>query len=120
MRLLWALFKLWREIRKARKKHPSNRWLFEALCEEVGELADDFHYQDRDPCITSTATLALAIHPRNKEALQSACVAMRIYLEGTSEIPTPDVGSFDIDPFAQMSAIGKTQKARLTAMGVPK
>jgi NTP pyrophosphatase (non-canonical NTP hydrolase) len=61
------IIELQREVASARKKFPGNRFLLTALMEEVGELAQ-------------------AILQKNpgwrKEALQCACVAMRIFAEG--------------------------------------
>lgn len=57
------------EMGRAREKFPSNRYLMTALVEEVGELAQ--------------ATLQQQGRERiRREALQVACVAMRIYEEG--------------------------------------
>lgn len=59
------------EIVQARRKFPGNRHLLAALVEEVGELAQA--YLQRQP-----------IDQVRKEALQVACVALRIYEEGDS------------------------------------
>jgi NTP pyrophosphatase (non-canonical NTP hydrolase) len=57
------------ELQRARAKFPGNRHLTVALMEEVGELAQaQLQRQGRDRV--------------RKEALQVACVAMRIYEEG--------------------------------------
>lgn len=59
---------LWEELEKARSKFPSSDYLMTALTEEVGELAKAFLDEP----------MANVRH----EALQVACVAMRIYREG--------------------------------------
>ena len=59
---------LWAEINAARSKFPSPELLMTALTEEVGELAKAF--------------LDEPMANVRKEALQVACVAMRIYREG--------------------------------------
>lgn len=58
-----------REIRHARKKFPGNRFLLAALTEEIGELAQALLQKDEREQI-------------RHEALQVACVALRIYEEG--------------------------------------
>lgn len=63
------------EVLAARMKFPTNRYLLPALMEEVGELAK--------------ALLEGA--PRDeieREALQVACVALRIVEEGDPHFPT--------------------------------
>jgi hypothetical protein len=57
------------ELAKARTKFPGNRFLLAALTEEVGELAQQLLQRG---------------HPSNvfKEAIQVACVALRIAAEG--------------------------------------
>lgn len=60
-----------REVERARMKFPGRRFLLAALTEEVGELAQAY----------------LQKKPRaeiQKEALQVACVALRIFEEGDS------------------------------------
>lgn len=60
------------EIERARDKFPSNRHLFLALVEEVGELSKDL----------------LEGNPGwREEALQVACVALRLYEEGDPTTP---------------------------------
>jgi len=54
------------EILRATEKHPEPRTLFAALMEEIGEAL-------REP---------EAFSPANREWLQVACVAMRLYTEG--------------------------------------
>lgn len=66
-----TLSNLAREVEKARHKHPSNECLFEALCEEVCELIN-------------AQTDGLPLHEIQHEALQVACVAIRIVEEGSS------------------------------------
>jgi len=63
-----ALGELARELERARKKHPQSRYLVYALAEELGEAA---------------ATGRLAYQPGNVEWLHVACVAMRLYEEGS-------------------------------------
>ena len=60
------------EVYSARKKFPSSAFLMTALVEEVGELARAF-LQRRTGDIPGSI---------RAEALQVACVAMRIYEEG--------------------------------------
>lgn len=57
------------EVRAARAKFPGNRNLLAALVEEMGELARALLQQGNSE------------HAKH-EALQVACVAMRIYEEG--------------------------------------
>lgn len=64
-----SIFALRWEVDRARAKFPKNDLLFTALVEEVGELAQA--YLQRKP-----------IDEIRKEALQIACVAMRIFEEG--------------------------------------
>lgn len=66
-----ALNQLAQEIASARAKHPESRYMVEALTEEIGEWAG------------SDAPL----EPGNVEALHIACVAMRIFTEGTTAMP---------------------------------
>lgn len=59
------------EVGRARDKFPSNRLLLTALAEELGELAEAYlEWQ--------------GLEGVRMEALQVACVAMRIYEEGDS------------------------------------
>jgi hypothetical protein len=64
-----AIARLVDELERARALHPGNALLFEALGEEVGELARALGGGDGD-VIT--------------EAVQVACVAIRIASEGTT------------------------------------
>jgi NTP pyrophosphatase (non-canonical NTP hydrolase) len=57
------------EIYSARGKFPDNKYLLAALMEEVGELARAYLQKQGDLRVQA-------------EALQVACVAMRIYEEG--------------------------------------
>ena len=59
------------EVNGARKKFPGNRFLLAALTEELGELAQAYLQKQGRKRV-------------RKEALQVACVAMRIYEEGDS------------------------------------
>lgn len=64
-----SLTDLGEEVKRARAKFPNNRHLLAALTEELGELAQAFlQKQGRDRI--------------RAEALQVACVAMRIFEEG--------------------------------------
>lgn len=67
------------EMRRARAKHPSSRFLLPALMEEVGELA-------------RAMMVAEERHLVAEEALQVACVACRIAEEGLGifELMTPE------------------------------
>ena len=58
------------EIVRARTKFPGNRFLLAALTEEVGELAAEMLQGNRQKAM--------------REALQVACVAIRIFEEGDS------------------------------------
>lgn len=60
------------EVMRARRKFPSNRHASAALAEEVGEVATAFLEKEGRDRI-------------REEALQVACVAMRIYEEGDSD-----------------------------------
>lgn len=60
---------IWREVESARTKHPGNEHLLAALMEEVGELAKAL--LDCEPW-----------HRVEAEAVQVACVAIRIATEG--------------------------------------
>lgn len=60
------------EVARALAKHPSNAKLLAALMEEVGELAKAM--LQRQPR-----------HEINQEALQVACVALRIVEEGDAD-----------------------------------
>lgn len=67
-----------REMRRAREIHPGNAHLLAALTEEVGEVARAFLEGDHE-------------HAK-KEAIQVACVAMRIAIEGDGDFePGPVV-----------------------------
>ena len=71
--VIGQLTPLAQELGRARTKFPANQYLFEALAEEIGEMGDAFLlYGD---CEKSRC-----------EALQVACVAMRIYLEGVNRV----------------------------------
>jgi hypothetical protein len=62
------------EVSRARLKFPSNAHMFAALSEEVGEVAKALlEGQGRDRI--------------RAEALQVACVAMRLYEEGDADFP---------------------------------
>lgn len=63
------------EVAYARQKFPGTRFLLAALMEEVGELAQAY-LQKQEP------------EQIRREALQVACVAMRIFEEGDSAFLT--------------------------------
>lgn len=71
------------EVTRARKKFPDNRYLLSALMEEVGELAKEYLEKGSNENIYI-------------EAMQIACVAIRIMEEGDSifsdyPVPVPSV-----------------------------
>lgn len=66
------LFSVYDEVQRARKKHPGNKHLNVALMEEVGELAQA--YLDGE-----------SLYRKRAEAMQVACVATRIALEGDGD-----------------------------------
>ena len=66
---LKSLLPLSDELVHARTKFPANQFLMSALAEEVGELAEAYVYEPNSAAM-------------RKEALQVACVAMRIATEG--------------------------------------
>ena len=63
------------EVMRARTKFPDNAFLLAALMEEVGELAKAYLQRE--------GTIRI-----QNEALQVACVAMRIFEEGDSTFDT--------------------------------
>lgn len=69
MRTLETLASLEAELKRARAKFPGNRFLLAALTEEVGELAQALLQRKQ-------------VGEVRKEALQVACVAIRIFEEG--------------------------------------
>lgn len=69
------LVELENEIGRARAKFPGNNHLLAALTEEVGELAKELLQHGN----TADA---------RKEAIQVACIAMRIATEGAKEFDT--------------------------------
>jgi hypothetical protein len=66
---------LMEELARARSKFPGNRYLLAALVEEVGELGEAM--------ISGTKSEIY------KEAIQCACVAVRIAEEGDATVYTP-------------------------------
>jgi len=66
-----TLISLSYEVESARSKFPGNRHLLAALQEEIGELAEA--YLKKKP-----------VSEVRSEAIQVACVALRIYEEGDS------------------------------------
>lgn len=68
------------EVIRARLKFPRNRYLLAALTEEVGELAQAIlQGKDRDAI--------------EREAIQVACVAIRLCEEGDSSFDDADAAS---------------------------
>lgn len=67
-----ALGAVGQEIERARQKFPTNRNLFLALSEEVGELAKELLERGNGDSVRA-------------EAMQVACVAIRIMTEGSGE-----------------------------------
>jgi hypothetical protein len=61
-------------MNRARAKFPSTDCLFMALSEELGELARELDMDESQQILERVRA----------EAVQVACVAMRIYLEGTT------------------------------------
>lgn len=59
------------ELKRARAKFPTNQYLFHALAEEIGEMADEYINNGDSPAF-------------RKEAQQVACVAERIASEGVN------------------------------------
>lgn len=68
-----TLHKITFELARARFKHPGNAHLLAALTEEVGELANAL-LEKRPRSVTT-------------EAIQVACVAIRIIEEGDGDFP---------------------------------
>lgn len=66
--LLKSMMPLVNELAHARRKFPDSQYTMTALAEEVGELAEAYEIDPHSP-------------ETKKEALQVACVAMRIVLE---------------------------------------
>ena len=75
-----SLAELEAEVERARRKFPGNRHLLAALTEELGEVAN-----------------AILEHGNGQrmreEAVQVACVAMRLYEEGDPDFDGPAQGS---------------------------
>jgi hypothetical protein len=69
-----TLYELAAEIARAREKFPDNKHLLAALMEEVGELAKEL--LEKGPAARVRA-----------EAIQVACVAIRIATEGDGDFP---------------------------------
>lgn len=88
------------EMVRARSKFPGPRLLGSALAEEVGEMADAWLKMDPAHC--------------RKEALQVACVAMRIHQEG-------NVGhGQSLEVLKLMAALEAPARANLEAEGADK
>lgn len=104
MNLTQALKELEATIIKATMKHPGNRWLWEALMEELGEMATT-----DDPFAQGS-----------EEALHVACVAMRIYMGGTTPMPLYNNTTYTATFLLQLSHMGVVAKQKLDAAGVPK
>ena len=89
---------LMQEITRARTKFPGNRFLLTALVEEVGELAEAMEHGTREEVY--------------KEALQCACVAIRIAEE--SDPVVYDRGLF----IALISSTGRIARGLLQKSGI--
>jgi len=90
------------EILRARAKHPKNRMLVEALLEEIGEAVNE----DYPP-------YPEALRIGNTEWLQVACVAIRLFEEGTPLTqPSRDLND-------QLFTLGNRAHTILKAAGVP-
>lgn len=76
-----ALIYLFLEIKRAREKFPSNEDLLPALTEEVGELSQALIQQKHEP-IKGIKNCDVF-----DEAIQTACVAIRIATEGEPNFP---------------------------------
>lgn len=76
-----ALTHLFLEIKRARKKFPSNEDLLPALTEEVGELSQALIQQKHEPSKGKTSADIF------DEAIQVACVAIRVATEGEPNFP---------------------------------
>ena len=72
------------ELKRARAKFPGNEHLLAALMEEVGELAQ--------------AYLKGNVSEARVEAIQVACLAVRIIEEGDAEFERPDYVSTEPAP----------------------
>ena len=70
------------EVADARKKFPTTHHLMVALMEEVGELANALLEHDK----TGSPGMAKNVY---EEAVQVACVALRVATEGTREMKYP-------------------------------
>jgi hypothetical protein len=95
------------ELARAMTKHPGRAMMMEALAEELGELA---------------ACPAAAIDaPGNREALQVACVALRIYMHGAPDTQTrlADGNVPLISLMGTLRAIGRLSHQALHDAGVP-
>ena len=90
------------EILRARAKHPKNRMLVEALLEEIGEAVNEY-----DPPYPE------ALRIGNTEWLQVACVAIRLFEEGTPLTQS----SRDLN--VQLFTLGNRAHTILKAAGVP-
>jgi NTP pyrophosphatase (non-canonical NTP hydrolase) len=89
-----AAVDLFRELGLARAKFPKNEDLLAALAEEVGELAQALLHQKHEPEKGATDLSVRA------EAIQVACVALRIASEGDAGFPyNPELfpGLWDAD-----------------------
>lgn len=85
-----ALVALANEILRARAKHPTNRYLDVAILEELYEaMAPNVRSHIHTPPVQSSPA-EWSLSPGNPEWLQVACVAMRIYMEGSTPLDAPD------------------------------
>jgi hypothetical protein len=114
-----ALVELANEIQRARAKHPTNRFLDLAILEELYEaVAPNVECQWALTRPVEEAPIEWSLSPGNPEWLQVATVAMRILLEGSTPLDTPDYfGSGNAQNCLYHA--GDAARAALRAAGVP-
>jgi hypothetical protein len=104
------------EILRARAKHPKNRMLVEALLEEIGEAVNEWAVEG---CLAwqkyglDYPPYPEALRIGNTEWLQVACVAIRLFEEGTPLTQS----SRDLND--QLFTLGNRAHTILKAAGVP-
>ncbi len=110
-----ALDLLATEIRRARAKHPTNRFLDIALTEELGEAVAPNTTRD---LISSPSPDPQFLQPGNIEWLHVACVALRIYMEGSTPLEDgPEkFGSYTVQ--GQFHYLGQSAHEALHSLGV--
>lgn len=104
-----ALLDVGAEVCRARTKFPDNRHLLAALAEEVGELAKDLLERGNGP-------------GSRAEAMQVACVAVRIMVEGDSDygIDDPLARSVAVKQAVKQAVASVTKEVSATAAPKPK